>query len=161
MSILQGYVFKAGRPISGHLVVEVLLADENPGDGGVCVVAGSHKSALAAPEALKAAEHWSDYITEVHGKAGDAIVFPECTLHGALPWKGRHQRRTLLYRFNAGHAAYSESIDAGTDEYPEWVRRMTPAQQRVLSRPGFLGWRQEEAAAKLEQARQAVSTSKL
>ena len=41
---LEGYVFKAGRPISGHLVAEILLADEGPGDGGVALVPGSHKS---------------------------------------------------------------------------------------------------------------------
>jgi hypothetical protein len=41
---LEGYVFKAGRPISGHLVAEIFLADEGSGDGGVAIVAGSHKS---------------------------------------------------------------------------------------------------------------------
>ena len=28
---LEGYVFKAGRPISGHLVAEILLADKGLG----------------------------------------------------------------------------------------------------------------------------------
>ena len=106
---LEGYVFKAGRPISGHLVVEILLADEGPGDGGVALVPGSHKSEvrlsqvphertgslfaalivrrgclqLAAPNALKSGEDWSQYVTEVTGKAGSVVLFPECSLVSA------------------------------------------------------------------------------
>ena len=37
---LYSYSFSAGRMHSGMLVVEYILADEGPGDGGVCVVPG-------------------------------------------------------------------------------------------------------------------------
>jgi hypothetical protein len=117
-------------------------------------------------------------VTEVTGKAGSVVLFPECSLvsawlspatvcssavcpdlrwfaqHGALPWRGAHQRRTLLYRFNAGHASYTDSGSDHIDELgTEWTRYMTPEQRLVVSRPGFLGRRQGLAAEKLMEAR--------
>ena len=48
---LYSYAFHGGRMHSGMLVVEYMLADEGPGDGGVAVVQGSH-SAPTDPEPL-------------------------------------------------------------------------------------------------------------
>ena len=48
---LYSYAFHGGRMHSGMLVVEYMLADEGPGDGGVAVVQGSH-SASTDPEPL-------------------------------------------------------------------------------------------------------------
>ena len=30
--------------------------------------------------------------------------------HGALPWRGDHDRRMVLYRFNPGHSAYTPGV---------------------------------------------------
>ena len=38
---------------------------------------------LAAPNALKSGEDWSQYVTEVTGKAGSVVLFPECSLVSA------------------------------------------------------------------------------
>jgi len=82
------------------------------------------------------------------------LTFVGFAQHGALPWRGSHQRRTLLYRFNAGHASYT---DSGSDHMAEldaeWTRYMTPEQRLVVSRPGYLGRRQELAAERLMEAR--------
>lgn len=103
------------------------MQDEGPGDGGVAVVQGSHKSNYPAPVSLKIGERWTQHVTEVHAKAGDIVIFCEACVHGALPWKGDHERRCLLYRFNPGHAAYTPGV--AMLEYPSWVEEMTPEQQ--------------------------------
>ena len=38
------YFFKDGRIYTGLTVVEFMLADEGPGDGGIAVIPGSHKA---------------------------------------------------------------------------------------------------------------------
>ena len=76
---------------------------------------------------LKIGERWNQHVTEVHAKKGDVVIFCEACVHGALPWKGDHERRCLLYRFNPGHAAYTPGV--ATLEYPSWVEDMTPEQQ--------------------------------
>ena len=32
------------------------------------------------------------------------------SIHGALPWRGDHDRRMVLYRFNPGHSAYTPGV---------------------------------------------------
>lgn len=38
--LMEGYAFHAGHFFTGLTVVEVMLNDEGPGDGGLCVVPG-------------------------------------------------------------------------------------------------------------------------
>ena len=71
------YEFKNGRIMTGLTVVEYLLADEGPGDGGVAIIAGSHKSCVPAPRSIKTLENHRHAVTELNGKAGDAIIFTE------------------------------------------------------------------------------------
>ena len=54
-------------------------------------------------------------------------VFGGAGIHGSLPWRGDHERRALLYRFNPGHASYSPGF--AELNYPEWMKEMTPDQQ--------------------------------
>ena len=61
---LEGYQFHSGRMFAGMVVVEFMLADEGPGDGGVAVVQGSHKSNYAAPLSLKTMERWQQHVNE-------------------------------------------------------------------------------------------------
>ncbi len=42
------------------------------------------------------------------------MIFTETLTHGMLPWKGKHQRRALLYKFSPGYQAYS----AGATIFP-------------------------------------------
>ena len=40
---MEGFHFHAGHFFTGLTVVEVMLHDERPGDGGLCVIPGSRK----------------------------------------------------------------------------------------------------------------------
>ena len=40
------------------------------------------------------------------------IVFTEALTHGTKPWRGRQQRRTLLYRYAEGHINNFSSVSA-------------------------------------------------
>jgi ectoine hydroxylase-related dioxygenase (phytanoyl-CoA dioxygenase family) len=80
--VVEQYFFKGGRFYSGMVVVEYVLADEGPGDGGLAIVPGSHKSNLRRPTSLTRFQDYHDAVTEVHAKKGDVIVFTETALHG-------------------------------------------------------------------------------
>jgi ectoine hydroxylase-related dioxygenase (phytanoyl-CoA dioxygenase family) len=108
----------------------------------VALVAGSHKTNYPVPSSLCRGDAWSDYVTEVHAKKGDCVVFGEACTHGALPWRGNHQRRALLYRYSPGHAAYTPGL--AQLQYPRWIREMKPEQAKVLLNPGFPSGMREE-----------------
>ena len=129
----EAYFFKDGRIYTGLTVVEYLLADEGPGDGGVAVVPGSHKANLACPREMKLGRAYQKHVVEVNGKAGDVVIFTETLTHGTLPWKGDHQRRALLYKFSPGFQAYNRG--AFTVTYPDYILDMTEEQQLVMERP--------------------------
>ena len=54
----EQYFYKNNKIMTGLTVIEYLLADEGPGDGGVCVVAGSHKANITQPKSLNLWEDW-------------------------------------------------------------------------------------------------------
>ena len=80
-------------------------------------------------------DDYSRLVTEVNTKKGDVVIFCEAwcattqatsrlfaalahvegavpcrSIHGALPWRGDHDRRMVLYRFNPGHSAYTPGV---------------------------------------------------
>jgi hypothetical protein len=129
----EAYFFKNNRIYTGLTVVEYLLADEGPGEGGVAVVPGSHKANIACPREMKRFEKHQEFVVELNGKAGDAVIFTETLTHGTLPWKGKHQRRALLYKFSPGFQSYGTGHH--TVAYPEFIEDMTEAQRAVMEHP--------------------------
>ncbi|MEE3193077.1 MAG: phytanoyl-CoA dioxygenase family protein [Candidatus Poribacteria bacterium] len=129
----EAYFFKDGRIYCGLTVVEFMLADEGPGDGGLGLIPGSHKANLSCPRAMKLYQEYRQYVVEVHAKAGDAVVFTETLTHGTLPWKAKHQRRALLYKFSPGFQAYSQGAHQVT--YPDYIEDMTPEERAVMEAP--------------------------
>lgn len=126
------YFYREGRIFTGLCVIEYLLADEGPGDGGVSVIAGSHKANLACPEKMLRWEQYQEYVTEVNAKAGDAVFFSEACTHGTLPWTADHQRRAILYKYNAGHMSWGGG--GLSSPVPYWDE-LTQAQQAALLLP--------------------------
>jgi hypothetical protein len=127
------YFYREGKIFTGLCVIEYLLADEGPGDGGISVVAGSHKANLACPESMRKWEQYQEYVTEVHAKAGDAVIFSEACTHGTLPWTADHQRRAILYKYNAGHMSWGGGGLRGP--VPAYWDELTEPQQAALLLP--------------------------
>jgi ectoine hydroxylase-related dioxygenase (phytanoyl-CoA dioxygenase family) len=48
------------------------------------MVPGSHKANLESPESLRTLDKYQDFVKELHGKAGDALIFCESCIHGKL-----------------------------------------------------------------------------
>ena len=83
-----------------------MLADEQAKDGGLALIPGSHKANLACPGAMKLYQQYQQYVVKIEAKAGDAVTFTETLAHGILPWKGKHQRRALPYKFIEQHLSH-------------------------------------------------------
>ncbi|MBT3271374.1 hypothetical protein HN371_29820 [Candidatus Poribacteria bacterium] len=112
----QYYIFKNGRFHNGLTVVAVQLTDVNPGDGGLIVIPGSHKSNFPCPPDMRKYLAHQENVRQIVCKAGDAVIFTEATTHGTLPWTSDTPRRSLLTRYTAGNMAYTPSY-----EVPEWA----------------------------------------
>jgi len=116
------------------LAVSVQLTDHNPGDGGFCVLRGSHKLNLPVPKdvATGVSPAFAETIHSPVTKAGDVVLFSEATVHGASPWRGEHQRRIALYRFSPANIGYGRGY---LEIPPEKLAGMTDLQRAVLEPP--------------------------
>ena len=103
------YTCHNGNIRSSLLGVNVMLVDHNPGDGGFCVVPGSHKSHFKMPPGMVDGVAHSEYIQQPATKAGDVVLFSEGTVHGAMGWTSDVQRRCALYRFAPATCGYGRS----------------------------------------------------
>ena len=131
----QYYIFRDGRMHNGLTVVGFQLTDVNPGDGGLIVIPGSHKSNIACPDSIRRYEKHQDQIRQVTSKAGSVVIFTEAVTHGTLPWTADHPRRSILTRYTAGNMAYVPAYPI-----PEWAderqrRVMEPPYHSRLNRP--------------------------
>merc|ERR1740123_132530 len=83
------------------------------------------------PDAFRHGEAFQEHLYQPETRAGDVVFFSEATVHGALPWKAQHERRTILYRFSPAGNSYGRSW------LPEWfdTSDCTEAEQSVLLPP--------------------------
>jgi hypothetical protein len=99
------YVVRNGRMHSGLTVVAWQLADIGPGDGGFGLIPGSHKGNFPCPPAMRRGEAFREHVHQPVCKAGDCVIFTEALTHTTLPWRGEHQRRSLLVRYAPANLA--------------------------------------------------------
>ncbi len=129
----QYYVYRNGQMRCGMIVCQFQLADVNEGDGGMCVVPGSHKANFPVTQEIRRWEQDQQVVYNVPCKAGDLVIFNEATLHGTLPWTAEHERRSLLYRYSPKTVHFAGGTYSVTQ--PDWVSELTEAQQAVLEPP--------------------------
>jgi len=115
------YKWHNGHIYNSLLAVSIVLSPVRYGDGGFCVVKGSHKCNYALPKHFASGESAAFNESSVSSvgceageeskglQPGDVILFSEATIHGALPWRGEHERRIALYRFSPANVAYARS----------------------------------------------------
>jgi ectoine hydroxylase-related dioxygenase (phytanoyl-CoA dioxygenase family) len=131
------YTCMHGTIRSALLGCNLMLTDHNAGDGGFCVVPGSHKSNFKMPKGMVDGERYREYIVQPETKAGDVVLFSEGTVHGAMAWTPERQRRVCLFRFAPATNAYGRSYMG--HEGGGWPTRMyeglNEAQRAVLEPP--------------------------
>lgn len=122
---------------SALLGCNVILRDHNAGDGGFCIVPGSHKSNFKMPKGMVDGEKYEEYVLQPATKAGDVILFSEGTVHGAKSWTSAEQRRTALFRFTPATHVYGRSYfgHEGNGWPTGMYENLTPAQRAVLEPP--------------------------
>merc|ERR1719183_2954282 len=121
------YRCEEGSFFNSLVAMSVQLSDHDSGDGGFCVVRGSHKMKFALPDAFKHGDMGQEHLHQPVTKAGDVVFFSEATVHGAMPWMAEHQRRIALYRFAPATVAYSRAYAPSWSE--DVLRGMTPTQR--------------------------------
>eukprot|EP00571_Detonula_confervacea_P009493 CAMPEP_0172313944 /NCGR_PEP_ID=MMETSP1058-20130122/21312_1 /TAXON_ID=83371 /ORGANISM="Detonula confervacea, Strain CCMP 353" /LENGTH=331 /DNA_ID=CAMNT_0013027685 /DNA_START=391 /DNA_END=1386 /DNA_ORIENTATION=- len=136
------YTCHNGNVRSNLLGCNVMLVDHNPGDGGFCIVPGSHKSNFKMPPGMVDGLAHNEYIIQPATKAGDVVLFSEGTVHGAMGWTSQTQRRCALYRFAPATVAYGRSYfqgNSGDDNNTMWPSKfydnLNVAQKAVLEPP--------------------------
>jgi len=121
-----------GQLHSGLVAVGYTLKDIGPDEGGFACVPGSHKSAFAFPDRWKDLSDPHPCVRRITSRAGTAIVFTEALEHGALPWHGRHDRRTAFYKYSPRALAWSRTA-YDRSAYPD----LTDRQRALLRSPGI------------------------
>ena len=132
------YFVQEGRIFSDFLVVFVYLTDVFPGDGGLLVVPGSHKSEFPRPEGLFAPHSDTEVVdpephpavTNITPRAGDMVVMPEMMTHGILIWKPQDRpRRFLIMRYMSQFSGY-----ASFETFPpEIEERLSPETRELVA----------------------------
>lgn len=124
----QDYQYRDGQMMNGLTVVSFALTDAGAEDGGFAVVPGSHKANFPVPRRFVSLEDTGSWVARVPVEAGDAIIFSEACTHGTWPWRAKHERRSLLYKFAPGHLAWAaphpSPADAPDIDYTEQQRRI-------------------------------------
>lgn len=127
-----------GEQVHNSLVAASFqLSDHNQGDGGFCVVRGSHKMNFPMSPEMKNGEDEEflrDYVVQPETKAGDVVIFSEATVHGSLAWTVENrERRIALYRFAPSNFAYARGYSEGWPS--SYLDGMTPEQLGVMCPP--------------------------
>ncbi len=126
-----------GRMYCRGVTVAWQLADVNEGDGGFCIVPGSHKTREPTPAGVRSVEDHMDLVVQPVMNAGDVLFFAESATHGTLPWEGGHERRSVLYKYASRAAARATGRHFRPEaRWGDWVRDLSPEQRAVLYGPG-------------------------
>jgi len=133
----------------GFLVVAWSLTDAGPNDGGFCCIPGSHKSNYRVPSKIYDAPEESPCVIIPPASAGSVILFTEALTHGTAAWKGKHERRSLLYKYCVSQTAWRPNrVQSPTNV------ELTPRQEILLREPAepllhfpslFKGFESEDA----------------
>ena len=110
------------------------------GEGGLCVVPGSHKAVEPAPAGVRAGgdrDAPMDVVRELPTRAGDLVLFAETVTHGARPGNGAGDRRIVLYTYTVGAVvAHAGRAFLPEEVWGDWTRELNPEQHAVLYGPG-------------------------
>ena len=133
----------------GFTVVAWNLSATGPDYGGFCCIPGSHKSNFRLPHKIQDAPDMASCVVIPTARAGSAILFTEALTHGTMVWRGKHERRSLLYKYCVSQMAWTSKR-----VQPPANVEITPRQKILFSAPAapkghfpslFEGFENEEA----------------
>lgn len=117
--------------VNGFIVVSWNLAPTGPEYGGFCCIPGSHNSHFKLPRKIADAPEEASCVIVPSAGAGSVTLFTESLTHGTTAWQGKHQRRSLLYKYCVSHMSWT----SGRVQLPANVE-LTPRQKMLFSDPG-------------------------
>lgn len=129
----QYYTYANGQMRCGMVVFQYQLHEVRAGDGGLCVIPGSHKANFRCPDGIRRWEEDQDIVRDIPCNAGDMVIFNEATLHGTLPWTSDRERRSLLVRYSPKYLHFAGGFYETS--FPEWTQELTEAQRATLEPP--------------------------
>ena len=137
------YGVKDGHIHCNDFICFFYFTDVNPGDGGVVVLPGSHKSEFERPQKSHTDPDGIFFqdledpdqplhpaLVNVTPKAGDVIILSELTVHGVRIWKPTDRdRRFLILRYKT---QYFSDVRGRKHPFPEEVwERLSPEAQEL------------------------------
>jgi hypothetical protein len=126
------YHFRNDRMYNGLTVVSWNLTDTGPAYGGFCCIPGSHKANYPCPPVIKEAHVNAACVIIPEAKAGSVVIFTEALTHGTAPWTGKHQRRSLLYKYSPAQQSWGQQY-----AQPPVNVELTPRQRLLFELPYF------------------------
>ena len=131
------YDVRNDRIFCNDFVIFPYFWDVKPGDGGLVVLPGSHKSEFDRPETLFDGGNLGDtapqYALNITPKAGDVVIITELTTHGALRWQAKDRKRcTLILRYTLQY------LPGGTGPLSDTLcERLSPETLELMARGGY------------------------
>lgn len=112
------YECRNGRIYCNDFVVFYYLAPVRPGDGGLVVLPGSHKSSFERPASMfhngKPDEDIPAGVVNITPAAGDVVIFSELLSHGVRTWRcPDRERRMINFRYKTQHRGYEHRFEDG------------------------------------------------
>ena len=132
------YKVKDGRIYCDDFVAFFYFTDVYPGDGGLIVIPGSHKSEFQRPEDLLTLDETDGFdpepdpvFTNITARAGDVIIISELLTHGVLRWRPMNRdRRILVLRYKPQYM--------GTHNFPQPILdRLSPETRELVESAHF------------------------
>jgi Phytanoyl-CoA dioxygenase (PhyH) len=130
----QIYLCRDGRIHNTMVVAQFALTAVGPLDGGFCCIPGSHKANFALPFDTPPLDEldadWADLVRHVAMQPGDILIFTEALTHGALGWRGVHDRKALLFKYCQGAVQWEKESPFVSDGH-QW----SPVERRIMTGP--------------------------
>ena len=132
------YEVRNGRIFCNDIIAFFYFTDVYPGDGGLLVLPGSHKSEFQRPDGLFLSDLEDpnpvlhSAIKNITPRAGDVVVLSELTTHGVLVWKPKDRdRRFLILRYKT---QYFQDHQGERYVYSkELMDKLSPETQELMS----------------------------
>lgn len=125
------YHIRDNEILNGFVVITWNLSDTGPNHGGLCCIPGSHKSNFKLPQKIFDAREKASCVVTPTAPAGSITLFTEALTHATTPWRAKHERRCILYKYCVSHMKWSSKL-----VQPPTNTELTPRQKILFSEPG-------------------------